>query len=180
MTVRIAKNEFQRLARPWVLGHKVPQTCSFGDSTRIWNRPLRTDCCCARSVPSIHPKPDPFTPGMRCPAAKSRRPGHPLRRQAAKDNGSLVKSVRPRGFGKNARTGETHTQEPWFFMARWDMASAPVCTALFTILGGAVNRANTEEVSSLRGTSPGVSLSSGCCSHNTTALHLHETIHTPS
>jgi len=78
---------------------------------------------------------------MRCPAANCRRPGHPLRRQAAKDNGSLIKSVRRRGFGKNARTGETHTQEPWFFMASWDMASAPVCTALFTILGGAVNRA---------------------------------------
>ena len=81
--------------------------------------------------------------GMRCPAAKSRRPGHPLRRQAAKGNGSLVKSFRLRGFGKNARTGETHTQEPWFFMASWHMASGPVCTALFTILGGAVNRASS-------------------------------------
>ena len=67
--------------------------------------------------------------------------GHPLRRQAAKANGRLVKSFRRRGFGKNAHTGETHTQEPWFVMARWDMASVPVCsTALFTILGGGWGR----------------------------------------
>ena len=41
------------------------------------------------------------------------------------------------------RTGEAHTQGPLFFMARWDVASAPVCGSLFTILGGAVNRAIT-------------------------------------
>ena len=36
--------------------------------------------------------------------------------------------------GENTHAGSV------FFMARWDMSSVPVCTALFTILGGAENR----------------------------------------
>jgi hypothetical protein len=42
----------------------------------------------------------------------------------------------PQRFWEERTHGGNPYAGPWFFMARWDMASAPVCTALFTILGG--------------------------------------------
>jgi hypothetical protein len=56
----------------------------------------------------------------------------------------------------------------------------PLCITAIAALLIRPRPQHTESVLSERGTSPGVSLSSGCCSHNAIALHLQETMRTLS